>query len=58
MEKLQADLLAYKKKLAAAKRAGERLHAFIDELICADLVHDELLDKANKVSDNWENKSR
>lgn len=58
MEKLQAEVLAYKKKLAAAKRAGERLHAFIDELICADLVHDELLDKANKVSDNWEVKGR
>ena len=58
MENLQAELSAYKKKLAASKRAGERLHAFIDELICADLVHDELLDKANKVSDNWEVKGR
>ena len=58
IEKLQADLSAYKKKLAAIKRAGERLHAFIDELICADLIHDELLDKANKVADNWEVKGR
>jgi hypothetical protein len=58
MEKLQDELLAYKKKLAATKRAGERLHAFINELIGADLVHDELFDKANKVADNWEVKGR
>ena len=58
MENLQAELSAYKKKLAATKRAGERLHAFIDELIMADLIHDELFDKANKVADNWEVKGR
>ena len=57
MEKLQAEVSAYKKKLAATKRAGERLHAFVDELLCADLIHDEVWDKANKVCDNWEIKA-
>lgn len=58
LKKAKRSIADYKKKLAASRRAGDKLHAFIDELICADLVFDELLDKANAVCDNWETKGR
>ena len=56
MEKLQAEVSALKKKLARTKRAGARLNTFVDGLICADLLHDEVWDEANKVCENWEEK--
>jgi hypothetical protein len=65
IERLQESLAkakelaaGYKRKISQMRRAGESLHSFIDELVMADLIHDELLDKANAVCDKWEVKGR
>lgn len=58
MEKLQAEVSALKKKIARMRRAGDRLNFFVSELVCNDVIYDEVLDDALKVSENWEEKGR
>ena len=50
---LERKLETSRRSYVLCRKAGDKLNAFIEELISNEVLIDEAFDEANDISDNW-----